>query len=564
MAEMFPWPLPDWIRQDPKRKAEVRLYDALHEQLPNSYKVFYSFSWVAQRQDGRAWDGESDFVVAHPKGILLIEVKGGGIERDDRTGTWTSTDGRGQTHKIYPLDQVKNGKFALRAKLKETPAWGGKWVEIGHAVAFSDTQAVSRALAPDLPREIVIFNGDVTALHDKVEQVYEYWAASDAVRPIGGDGVEVLRTVLSPKVRLPRLMASALWEEDQQILELTQRQFLVMETLRWVKRVAVAGGAGTGKTLLAIEKAKRLADEGRRTLLVCYNRPLADFLRAQSDPRSNLSILTFHQFCYQQAVESGIGLADPETPRLPQSYFDQEMPLALMEALDARPQSRYDAVVVDEGQDFRSSWWTALEMANAETTNGTLYVFYDDNQRVYRAAAAMPSGLTPVVLERNLRNAVPIFRIAQRYYRGSEMVPGGPAGRDVEWAEVLDERGAVERALLRTISDLHETKGVALKDIAVLSGCDGVESCLHAKRSLGGYRLCSLSAPAADAVVVESIRRFKGLERPVVVLIELEAVLKEAERLYVGLTRARLHLVVLGRAGMLSALTGAAEGERER
>jgi superfamily I DNA and RNA helicase len=65
-------------------------------------------------------------------------------------------------------------------------------------------------------------------------------------------------------------------------------------------------------------------------------------------------------------------------------------------------------------------------------------------------------------------------------------------------------------------------------------------------------------------VVVESIRRFKGLERPVVVLIELEAVLKEAERLYVGLTRARLHLVVLGRAGTLAELTGTAEREPER
>lgn len=495
MAEMFPSPLPEWVRQDPKRKAEVRVYEALREQLPNSYKVFYSFSWVARRRDGRAWDGESDFVIAHSKGVLLIEVKGGGIARDDRTGVWTSTDGQGQVHKIDPLDQVKNGKFALQAKLKDTPAWGGKWVEIAHAVAFPDTPAVDRALAPDLPRELVIFNDDVVALRDKVQQIYEYWAASNAVRPIGADGVEVLRTVLSPKVRLPRLLAAVLWEEDQQILELTQRQYLVMETLRWVKRVAVAGGAGTGKTLLAIEKAKRLADEGRRTLLVCYNRPLGDFLRTQLGTHPNLSVSTFHQFCYEQAIARGIGLADPESPRLPRSYFDQEMPLALMESLDACPQARYDAIVVDEGQDFRPSWWTAIEMANAETTNGILYVFYDDNQRVYRTPSAMPSGLIPVVLEKNLRNTVPIFNLAHRFYRGGQMVPGGPAGRDVDWTEIPDGHGAVERALLRALSGLHMNKGVPLKDIAILCGCDATESCLHGKRSLAEYRLCSLAAP---------------------------------------------------------------------
>lgn len=555
MAEMFPSPLPTWVRQDPKRKAEVRVYDALETQLPNSFKVFYSFSWVARRTDGRAWDGESDFVVAHANGILLIEVKGGGIDRDARTGVWTSTDGRGERHVINPLQQVKNGKFALQSKLKETPAWDNRWVEICHAIAFPDTASRPTALAPDMPREIVIFNDDLTDMGQKIEAIYSYWVASNKVRPIGKDGVEILRNVLSPTVQLPRLTAAVLWEEDRQILELTKQQFLIMEAMRWVKRVKVAGGAGTGKTMLAIEKVKRLVDEGRRTLFLCFNRPLADFLRTQAGTSDRLTVSTFHQFCYQQAVDAGHGLADPNSTNLPQSYFEQEMPLALMEALDARPQARFDAVVVDEGQDFRSSWWTAIEMANVETTEGTLYVFYDDNQRLYRAAAAaLPSGLVALVLEKNLRNTVPIFNLARPLYRGGPMETGGPAGRPVEWTEVPSARGAIENALQRTLHDLHVVKGIPLQDIAVLTGCDAAHSCLRSKRTLGEYQIGSLADTSKDVVVLETIRRFKGLERPVVVLVELETVTTDAELLYVGLTRARLHLVVIAQTATISLL----------
>jgi hypothetical protein len=547
MADMFPAPLPDWVREDPKRGAEVDVYEALERSLPNSYKVFYSFSWVSRKRDGRAWDGESDFVIAHPNGILLLEVKGGAIDRDPRTGKWTSTDRHGQKWNIDPLTQTRDGKYALISKLKSLPAWEGRFVEIGHAVAFPDTTPRNQILPGDMPREIVLFNDDLASMKEKVEGVYRYWAGKDQLRPIGAAGVELLRGVLSPTLRLPRLLAADLRDEDRQIVDLTQHQFLVMETLRWVKRVGIAGCAGSGKTLLAVEKAKRLADEGRETLLVCYNRPLAQFLKSQLPRDSNPTVCTFHEFCALRAAEAGLGLADPETPGLPRSFYEQLMPLTLMEALEARPNRRFDAIVVDEGQDFLSTWWNAVEMANGEGTDGILYVFYDDHQIVFRkACASLPKGLVPVALDKNLRNTVPICTLAGAFYRGDGMDAGGPTGREVELVEVTASSDAIERGLTRALHQLCRDHGIQPNNIAILTGIDPKESVLHRRKSLGEFALARATDRADKAVIFESIARFKGLERPVVILIELETILEDAERLYIGLTRARLHLIIMG------------------
>src|SRR5437868_3130229 len=97
MARTFPRQLPNRVRQDPKRRAEVRLYEALQEQLGVGWRIFYSVAWLGRTHaDGAPRDGEADFVMAHPAhGILVLEVKGGGIRFDGVLGRWSSTNDEG-------------------------------------------------------------------------------------------------------------------------------------------------------------------------------------------------------------------------------------------------------------------------------------------------------------------------------------------------------------------------------------------------------------------------------------------------------------------------------------
>src|SRR5690242_12179104 len=103
MATMFPRQLPQRILDDPKRGAEVLVFEALRDRLPKSYHAFYSRAWVSKAPTGRAIDGEADFVITHAdRPILLMEVKGGRIGYDGVGDCWTTTDRHGHTHEIDP------------------------------------------------------------------------------------------------------------------------------------------------------------------------------------------------------------------------------------------------------------------------------------------------------------------------------------------------------------------------------------------------------------------------------------------------------------------------------
>jgi hypothetical protein len=553
MARMYPNSLPDQLIREPKRSAEVQIYEALRDRLPAKFHVFYSFCWVSKRPDGRALDGEADFVIAHPdRGILIVEVKGGRIGHDGASGKWTTTDRDGYCHEIDPVAQVRSAKFALIEKLRSVPAWGNKWVEIGHCVAFPHCTMAGFRLTTDLPRDIVISADDIDKLSEKFEAIYGYWNSREQHRTIGSDGIEILANVLAPTFELRQPLGSALKREDRQILRLTEEQFNLLEMLKWNPRVAVSGGAGTGKTLLALEKAKRLAAEGRRTLLVCYNRPLAEFLRASAGSIENLTVQSFHQLCGAIAQRAGIALPVPEEEEV-QRRFDEELPMALVEAIADNPDEQVDAIVVDEGQDFTDQWWHAIDWLLRDGDEGTLYVFYDDNQRVYRQRSKLSKGLVRAALTRNLRNARPIFSLGHAFYKGAEVHCSGPEGRPPELVEAANDQARL-KALSRVLHHLIREEGVSPGDICVLTGRRLDNCCIGQADHVGAFPISIGGQSAVDRVLLETVRRFKGLERPVIILIEIDDISDSDEIMYVGVTRARLHLVIIAKPEVLTRL----------
>jgi hypothetical protein len=123
-------------------------------------------------------------------------------------------------------------------------------------------------------------------------------------------------------------------------------------------------------------------------------------------------VTNFHDFCYQTGCKAGMTLVDPSDPSQPAPYYEEQLPQALLHALEALPDERFDAIVVDEGQDFLETYWVALQFALSDPDDGILYVFYDDNQRLYRGG--IPTGLVPIHLDQNLRNTRTIHTLAQQ------------------------------------------------------------------------------------------------------------------------------------------------------
>ncbi len=547
MAQMYPHPLPVEVINDPGRAAERRVYRAFEAGLTPDHVVFYGVAWLSRCADG-VHDGEADFIVAHPdRGILLFEVKGGAVARDRATGRWTSTDRGGRVHEIKdPVQQVRTSKYALLEKLHENRTWCGRRIDIGHAVAFPDCANPRRALAPDIPSDLVIFSEDFERADARIDELYDFWRERDRGFTAPGPAlVAYLVRVLAPTFELHQPLGPVLIEEDRELIRLTEDQFRVLDRLSRERRVSISGGAGTGKTLLALEKAKRLAQEGLDVLLTCFNRPLADHLKKSSAGVEHLRVASFHQLCYQYATEAGIPLAPPGAEHRAPEYFDKTMPEALLKALDTI-ETRFDAIVVDEGQDFLESWWVPLQFCLTDSDRGILYVFHDDNQHIYRRVPTFPAGLVDIPLHENLRNTQHIHAAAQKYYRGPAMRALGPEGRKIEIVEV-SEGGRLEHEVSRVLHRLAREECVAPDGIAVLTGGSLKQSPFAGKSCIGACAITEDQDAEPGKVLLQSLRRFKGLERQVVVLTDLECLTaEEADALlYVGLTRARTHLIIV-------------------
>ncbi len=386
MPRLIPTPLPESVRNDPLRDSERAVYEAFESNAPDEAIIFYSVSWLGRPRPGAApMDGETDFVVAHPdNGILIIEVKGGKIRYEGETDRWFSIDGKGNEHRIDdPFKQVVKSKYALLDKIKQVPAWKHKWVRLGHCVIFPDSARPTGPISTDSAHEMIAFARDLGWMARWLETAWEYWGGKNIEGvELGARGMEMIEKLLGHSFQLEHPLAADIAADSRQILQLTEGQYNMLRLLSKRRRVAISGGAGTGKTMLALEKAKRLADEGMKVLLTCFNRPLAEFLQSCAGEVENLTVRNFHWLCHECAERMELPeISVHDSPST--QYFNEVLPNAFMKAMEMMPEERFDAIVVDEGQDFREEWWTLLQLAMTEPDQGILYVFYDDNQRLY-------------------------------------------------------------------------------------------------------------------------------------------------------------------------------------
>jgi hypothetical protein len=464
------------------------------------------------RDGGPPRDGEADLVIVHAEhGVLVLEVKSGIPSRDGAGRWWIG----GLALDQGPFKQAMESKHQLVRKLAEMADWPPRTEpRAGHAIALPDVDLASLPrghvlLGADAPRELVL---DAEALETPeairrwVEGAYAYWLGDGSKgAPLGTLGVRLVDELLAPTWTLHRLVRGHIEDDRADLLAASREQARIVSRTRTLRRLEVVGPAGSGKSMLAAEKARRLAREGYRTLLVCFNQRLATSLIHELEDApapAGLDVTTFHRLCERLGAEAGVLPVRPE-PDIPRDWWDETLPRALETAIVALPDRRYHAVVVDEGQDFEARWFELLQRLLVDPGD-VFWVFHDPGQALIRGDVVAGLGLERHELFENHRNP---------------------------------------------------------ESIAVLSGVSATSSEAWRRRRFGNAVLCNSAlwedgssrglAPEEvpdepDEVLFETIRRFKGMEREVVVLVELPT---EGDRLdellYVGLTRATTELVVI-------------------
>lgn len=546
MALMWPKYLRTEIRRNPLRRAEVELYDRLEQVLPDGWVVWYSRPWLGLTSTGAERDGEADFIIAHPdRGYLSLEVKGGEISYDPTSDHWTSRDRAGIIHTIKnPIAQARSSKHEMLKKLKAARGWIERRIRIRHGVVLPDSIVPRRALSADSPREIFCDTAEVRAdLRGWIENRIGQPDKSEGEVRLGPAGIESLNQILSYPISL-HVPAAVLIEDDERTFgELTVQQFHLISMLAEVPRAAIAGAAGTGKTIIAMERARHCAAAGYRTLFTCFNRPLADFVGKQL-ATCGVDVATFHSLCGKAAVNAGLSVPSGIQH---QELMNNVLPNLLVDATSLPGWQPYDAVIIDEGQDFMTHWWPALDACLTENPARSLYVFYDDNQSVYGVARSLPSdaNLIPFRLSRNLRNTQLIHQTALRHYRGGAVEAIGPRGIDVKW--ITTQTPAAQRNEVGILlGNLCGPERVSPEEVGILVMNENEIAFYAGNGRVGTRAVTRLDQFQAGVATIDTIRRFKGLERQVIILMPSDEIVAEPELAYVGLSRPRSRLFVVG------------------
>jgi hypothetical protein len=539
VAIMYPREL---LASESKSRGEEKVFVALRDGLPDDWEAFHSASWIAADPGKGAVDGEIDFVLCHPdQAIVCLEVKGGSVEC--RAGEWSTTrDGQRERMKD-PFTQALDHRYDLQRKIDTIDGWRGKELLIVHAIALPDVTVHQLVLAPDAPREILLDRTDVRdGVGRAIARVLEYHrGAREKRRPPGTHGAAMLRELLAPSVSLRVPMAEEILDEEAALIQLTSEQSLALARLGRNRRLVVYGCAGSGKTMLAVEHGKRLARAGKSVLFVCFNRALVEHLR-RTERKTDVAFFTFHSLCTHLAHKAKVKLTQYPPGEAPPKYFDDELPDALIDAIGVLG-GRYDALIVDEAQDLHDNWFAALQITLREESSAAIWLFMDDNQRVYGDGFTVPEDFMAFDLTVNCRNTQAIHHEVLKFY-GGQIIPEvrGPAGRPVELIHTDDPRGTVAGVIER----LCGREEIPPQDVVVLSS-HGWEHSQLAGGLPGRFTLTKEGGKLGTYVQFASIRAFKGLESPVVILCELED-LDEAthtQQLYVGLSRARNHCVIV-------------------
>jgi superfamily I DNA/RNA helicase len=212
-------------------------------------------------------------------------------------------------------------------------------------------------------------------------------------------------------------------------------------------------------------------------------------------------------------------------------------------------EDKFDAIIVDEGQDFRELWWTSMDSLFRDPENkGCYFVFYDPKQNVFATSASLPSELgEPFDLPMNCRNTVKIAEhCAGLIGIESNVLPSAPAGDEPEILKSADFKEAFRLAAKKVNEWCQAGKGgLKSSQVAVLAPSSQKDDCPD---KFGSVPMTTKFDDWRNdqGVLFSSAKRFKGLEADAVVILchppeEPDELMEQ----YVARSRAKHVLVVI-------------------
>ena len=505
-------------------KAEYRVFDKLREAFSNNpmYLAFHSLNLTTH---ARKRFGEADFVVLCEYGLFVFEVKGGRISSYD--GRWYTIDRHGQEHQLKesPFRQAEEALHAINSKIKDSGKFSRLTLPIGFGVVFPDIKWNEQSSEWDL--RTICDENKFRNFEGWLRSFFEYWHKKEGNRKtLTKEDIVALKQYLRPNFEVVEPLHVKLSHVEKQAVKLTEDQYKYLDIVAANSKVLCSGGAGTGKTFLAAELARRMASEDKNIVLICKSNWLRRYLESRIQ----------NEFV-------AISTIDSVKVDMRRSGIDT-----------------YDILIVDEGQDlFDFNDIEILdEIVESGLENGEWYIFHDVNNQsglfidtkmeVLELLESYNPAKIPLVT--NCRNSEQILKKVQKSLSLDMGNIGTGSGPEVH--ELFDEvnNGSVLKNEIKSMLK----GGVAPSSITILSPLSYEKSSVsllpdsikHSIVKLDDYAVRSFPIPE---ISFSEIKNFKGLENEIIIVIDLvnpdKIIDNNKVEHYVAMSRARALLSVI-------------------
>jgi Nuclease-related domain/UvrD-like helicase C-terminal domain/AAA domain len=556
MAKM----IPPVVSED-SPSSERRVFEALKSAADsNDWTVLHSLGF-SSAHTGQF--GEIDFAVIIPlRGIVCIEVKGGRVSEE--SGVWYTSPRNSnivERLKRSPFKQAQDGMWKLKQVLEKKFGPGSLETRcpVGWIVILPDIDC------PPMTTEFV--RGEVIDQHDLVRDIsrrihgapslVQLEGRQDLSAPTAATCKRIVN-FLRPDFERIALVATDLWDAERRITALTEEQYGVLDSIQENRVCLVKGPAGTGKTNIAIECARRMSAEGMRVLLGCFNRRLGEWLRftAVSSRPGGVVAGHLHGLLRDCIARTPLSADLPGAEEWQQEDLYGRMYFELGALAIDELNERFDAVLIDEAQDFVPqrladvvhAWTNGVEYPRVTLFGDfTRQALYGQPSNTQGRLSSAFSGAPVFNLSVNCRNTKRIAKQTDLMcgFAGTRVSEKQIEGDPVEVFYNSDKAAVITR--IEQIINALRAAGFTPSQVIILGSRRRENSCLADVRSAGGWRIKDLSTAMANELAYSTIHSFKGLERPVVIVIEVDSANRdEADSLlYVAMSRARFRLFVI-------------------
>jgi len=510
--------------------------------------------------------GEIDFLILIPRGgIFVMEVKGGDVKCIDGVWHFTNKFNITNTSNVGPFNQARDAMFSLRSAIEKEFGKGHKYTKIlfGFLCAFPhinfDKHSPEYEQWQILDKDS-IRNGTEIFFQNLVRQFInknknESWFSEKDSLPDSSD-LNSLCDFLRGDFERVRTVKERLAVFDNELKKYTEEQYRILDSIQLNERSVIQGGAGTGKTMIAIESAVRSAAGGKTVFLTCYNRLIGEWMQKQVEEwKDKITVSSLHSFLFEQSK----GFDHDKTQSGKQEFYSKYLPLLLKDIYQKGISKKFDKLIVDEGQDLIREEYLSLfdSMVSGGLQNGNWEIYGDfERQAIYAqlTRAEMLDLLkgsgqhSKFLLKINCRNTKQVGEETS-LISGFEKPPfllEYLEGIPVEYIFYNNE--VHQKTLISQQLQKLSSSKIPMHEVVIISPRKYENTCSD---SVLGFSIREIKnnseiSPTQNFYGFATVQSYKGMESNYVLITDIEDLSSENAKslLYVGMSRARYGLIL--------------------